>query len=176
MRENVNKKILLFSQICLAIVALTQISCTASSGIQQPSEKDNVINQTLMPKTGAVETAKGKEQKISTESLKKGDSKGAKQKLDKPRIVNEVLDFDFAMLEHGKSRLTVAMQKKSRYDIKRKNAKTVVLTIEEVTIAPLLQRRIDSSHFEGAVGRVESSFSPANNQFSLLYLLMECLH
>jgi len=173
MRENVNKKILLFSRICLAIVALIQIGCTTSSVSQQPSEKDNVINQTLMPKTGAAETAKGKEQKISTELLKKGDSKEAKQKLDKPRIVNEVLDFDFAMLEHGKSRLTVAMQKKPRYDIKRKNAKTVILTIEEVTIAPLLQRRIDSSHFGGAVDGVESSFSPSNNRFSLFVSLKE---
>jgi len=172
-RENVNKKILLFSRICLAIVALIQIGCTASTLTQQPSEKDNVIIQTLMPKTGATETAKGKEQKISTELLKKGDSEGAKQKSDKPRIVNEVLDFDFTILEHGKSRLTVAMQKKPRYDIKRKNAKTVVLTIEEVTIAPLLQRRIDSSHFGGAVDRVESSFSPANNRFSLFVSLKE---
>ncbi|MBC8461843.1 MAG: type IV pilus secretin PilQ [Deltaproteobacteria bacterium] len=173
MRENVNKKFLLFSRICLAIVALIQIGCTASNVTQQPSEKDNVINQTPIPKTGEAETAKGKDQKISTELLKKGDSKEAKQKLDKPKIVNEVLDFDFAVLEHGKSQLTVAMQKKPRYDIKRKNAKTVILTIEEVTIAPLLQRRIDSSHFGGAVDRVESSFSPANNRFSLFVSLKE---
>ena len=99
MRENVNKKFLLFLRICLAIVALIQIGCTASNVTQQPSEKDNVINQTPIPKTGEAETAKGKDQKISTELLKKGDSKEARQKLDKPRIVNEVLDFNFAMLE-----------------------------------------------------------------------------
>ena len=270
MRESVNKKILFFSRICLAIVALVQIGCTASSVTHRPSEKhrpakieaikvhssgdrmtvvdivnnkstkyaalmlidpprvildirgipgtklpqtisvndenvndirldksktkdmitrvivglarsidykvdekNSIISLTLIPKTVAADTTKGKEEKISTESPKSGEPKKARQKFDKPRIVNKVLGFDFTMLERRKSRLTVTTEKKPRYSIKRKDAKIVVLTIEEVTITPLLQRQIDSFQLGGAVERVKSSFSSADNRFSLFILLKE---
>ncbi len=136
-------------------------------------EKGNIISLKLMPKTGAAETAQREELKISEDLPKTGDSKEAKQDPDKTMIINKIIGFDFAVLEGGKSRLTVTAEKKPRYGLKRKDAKTIVLAVEEVTVTPVLQSRIDSSHFGGAVDRVKSSFSSVNKRLSLFISLKE---
>ena len=113
-------------------------------------ETDNIISLTLIPKPDVTETAG-----------------------QKPDIANKILGFGFTVLEQGKSRLTVTTQKKPRFDLKRKDVKTIVLTIENVTITPLLQSQIDTSKFGGAVDGVESSFSSADNRCSLFISLKE---
>jgi type IV pilus assembly protein PilQ len=87
--------------------------------------------------------------------------------------LNEVLGVDFAVLDHGKSRLTVTTARKTPHHLGRTGARTLLLTLDDTDIPPLLQRRLDSSYFEGAVDRVKASYSPADKRVSLAISLRE---
>jgi type IV pilus assembly protein PilQ len=142
------------------------------------AEKDRSITLTLTPKRIEVEAAAPQESKLSMTT--KG-SEGGEFQPSKPRIffkphpiaLNQVLGVDFTMLAHGRSRLSVTTDKKVGYGLKRKGPKTVVLTLEETVIPPLLLRHLDSSHFEGTVDQVKPSFDPTDNRLSLFILLRE---
>jgi type IV pilus assembly protein PilQ len=93
----------------------------------------------------------------------------------KPRRsdLNQVLGVDFTMLAHGKSRLTVTTDKKVAYHLERKGPKDLLLRLDDTTIPPLLQRRLDSRHFEGALDRVKADFSSDEKNVSLALSLRE---
>jgi type IV pilus assembly protein PilQ len=93
----------------------------------------------------------------------------------KPRAetLNQVLGVDFTMLEHGRSRLIVTTAKKASYQVKREGEKDLVLSLNDTTIPPLLSRRLDSSHFEGAVDQVKPRFSASDNRLSFYISLRE---
>lgn len=142
------------------------------------AEKDKSIMLTLTARPIKVEATAQQESK---KSLKTKGAEGGEFQPSKPRIffkprpidLNQVLGVDFTMLAHGRSRLTVTTDKRVGYGLKRKGPKTVVLTLEETVIPPLLLRHLDSSHFEGTVNRVKPSFDPTDNRLSLLILLRE---
>lgn len=128
------------------------------------AEVDNSINVTLGPKRVAAETAPSREPEPAKPRI-----------FFKPRPIalNQVLGVDFTMLAHGRSRLSVTTDKRVGYGLKRKGPKTVVLTLEETVIPPLLLRHLDSSHFEGTVDQVKPSFDATDNRLSLFILLRE---
>lgn len=87
--------------------------------------------------------------------------------------LNEVLGLDFTMLQQGKSRLTATTGKKAGYDLKRKGEKDLVLSLEKVSVRPLLLRHLDSTHFEGAVDKVLSVYSAKDGRLALNITLRE---
>jgi type IV pilus assembly protein PilQ len=87
--------------------------------------------------------------------------------------LNKILGIDFTMLQQGKSRLTVTTESKANYNLERKTPKTLLLTVEETIIPPLLLRRLDSTHFEGAVDRVTSGYSSTDKRLSLAISLRD---
>jgi type IV pilus assembly protein PilQ len=145
------------------------------------TEADNIITLTLLPRKMAAEMAQEQAGTISVKPQEAEEAEGPDRVPSEPRIffqprpisLNQVLGVDFTMLERGKSRLTVTTDKKSRYSLARKGKKTLVLILEETTIPPLLLRRLDSTHFEGAVDRVKSTFSSADNRLALAISLRE---
>jgi type IV pilus assembly protein PilQ len=97
----------------------------------------------------------------------------------KPRIffrprsidMNQILGVDFSMFDRGKSRLIVTTDKKVPYQLERKGPMTLLLTIEDSTIPPLLMRRLESTYFAGAVDRVKATLD--DSQVSLGITLRE---
>jgi type IV pilus assembly protein PilQ len=90
-----------------------------------------------------------------------------------PGGLNQVLGVDFTLLPLGKSRLTVTVDGVPQHHLQRKGEKTLLLDFEKTTIPPLLLRRLDSSHFDGAVDRVTGSFSNVDKKVSLAITLRE---
>ena len=145
------------------------------------SEKNNAIYLKLTSKPATVEPPEK-----SSPSPAMGPQEAEKANMDeqdpsKPRIffqpqdteLTQVLGVDFTMLRHGKSRFTVTTTKKAQYNLERKTPKTLLLTLEEVIIPPLLLRRLDSTHFEGAVDRVISGYSSADRRLSFAISLRD---
>jgi type IV pilus assembly protein PilQ len=85
----------------------------------------------------------------------------------------QVLGVDFAMLNNGKSRLSITTSKKGVYAIERRGPKTIRLNLEDATIPPLLMRRLDATYFKGAVDRVKANYLPEKKQVSLDMTLRE---
>jgi len=87
--------------------------------------------------------------------------------------LNEVLGLDFTMVQQGKSRLAVTTDKKAAYDLRRKGEKGLVLTLDKVSVRPLLLRHLDSTHFEGAVDKVMSAYTDKDGRLALNITLRE---
>lgn len=144
-------------------------------------EKGNIIRLALSPKSVPAEALAQSVPDMAMAAQETEDAGGVDQEPTKPRIffeprpteLNQVLGIDFNMLRHGKSRLTVTTDKKARYNLERKTPKTLLLTFEETIIPPLLLRRLDSTHFEGAVDRVTSGYSSTEKKLSLAISLRD---
>jgi len=78
---------------------------------------------------------------------------------DRPGDMTQILGLDFTMLDQGKSRLIVTTDKKARYDLNQKGAKSLLLNMPQATIPPLIMRHMDSKYFEGVVEMVKASHS-----------------
>ena len=133
----------------------------------------NVIKLILTPGEGSSATA---------ETAMSGQGEGMEENMiepSKPRIFfrpqaideNQVLGVDFTMFDRGKSRLIVTTDKKVPYHLERKGSLSLMLTLEDSTIPPLLMRRLDSTYFTGAVDRVKASLM--EKKVSLLITLRE---
>lgn len=137
----------------------------------QVTATDNIIRLTLTPKK---EEAGSQQMATSQQKDVKKEPSGAAMRYSatpsKPRLffkprpigLNQVLGIDFTMLGQGKSRLIVTTDKKVPYQLDQKGAKSLVLTIEESTIPPLLMRRLDSYYFEGVVDRVKATLADSS--------------
>ncbi len=87
--------------------------------------------------------------------------------------LNQVLGIDFTMLDQGRSRLTITTDKKVPYDLERKGAKVLILKLSKATIPSLLQREIDTTHFQTALEKVKPSFSKDKKEVSIAISLKE---
>jgi hypothetical protein len=139
------------------------------------TETDNIIQVSLTPKqkTSMVEEPK------QTDSTSDIDSE--KGTISEPRIffeptpspLNQVLGIDFTMLDHGKSRLTLTTDKKISYDLWREGEKSLVLSLSDTTIPPLLLRHLDTIHFRSSIDNVKQKFSRSTNETTLQINLKE---
>ena len=140
-------------------------------------KQDNRIRLTLTPKGTPSGTAQLAETQTVTgpqEREKAGASTSAEPRIFfKPRPIglNQVLGVDFTMINGGRSLLVVTTDKKVPYNLERSGPKTLLLTLEESTIPPLLMRRLDSRYFEGTVDRVKASLT--DSQVALAISLRE---
>ncbi len=140
-------------------------------------EQENSIRLTLTPKGMPAGTAQLSEAETGAgpqEAEKTGVITPAEPRIFfKPRPIglNQVLGVDFTMLEAGRSLLVVTTDKKVPYHLERSGPKTLLLTLEESTIPPLLMRRLDSRYFEGTVDRVKASLT--DSQVALAISLRE---
>ena len=145
------------------------------------AEVENAIRLTLSDKSMPGEATGQSEPVISKVSQDTAVGTDTEQKVAEPRIffeptptdLNQILGIDFNMLRHGKSRLSVTTNKKAAYNLERKTPKTLLLTLEDTTIPPLLLRRLDSTHFDGAVDRVTSRYSSVDKRLSLAISLRD---
>ena len=144
-------------------------------------EVENAIRLTVSDKSMAKETTRPLHAAVSRVPQDVEAAEGMASKIVDPRIffeprptnVNQVLGVDFTLLGLGKSRLSVTTDKKLPYNLERKTPKTLLLTLEDTTIPPLLLRRLDSTHFEGAVDRVTSNYAPVEKRLSLAISLRD---
>lgn len=144
-------------------------------------EVENAIRLTVSDKSMAKETTRPLHAAVSRVPQDVEAAEGMAPKIADPRIffeprptnVNQVLGLDFTLLGLGKSRLSVTTDKKPPYNLERKTPKTLLLTLEDTTIPPLLLRRLDSTHFEGAVDRVTSNYAPVEKRLSLAISLRD---
>jgi type IV pilus assembly protein PilQ len=145
------------------------------------TEKENIISLRLLPKMATDEPIGEKSADITLTPQKTKSEEGSGDRQAEPRIFfkprptisGQILGVDFSMLDFGKSRLTVTTDKTLRYSLERIAPKTLLLTVEDATIPPLLLRRLDSSHFEGAVDKVKPAFSSKGDRVSLAISLRE---
>lgn len=145
------------------------------------AEEENAIRLTLSDKSMPKETTRQSQPAISREPQDMEGARETEQKTAEPRIffqpkptnLNQVLGVDFTLLRQGKSRLSVTTDKKAPYNLERKTPKTLLLTLEDTTIPPLLLRRLDSTHFEGAVDRVTSHYVSVEKRLSLAISLRD---
>ncbi len=145
------------------------------------AERDNSIRLMLSPKSVPEETSEQPGTEMAAGAKETEDAGESEQEATEPRIffepratdLNQILGIDFTMLQHGKSRLTVTTDRKASYNLERKTPKTLLLTLEETIIPPLLLRRLDSTHFEGAVDRVTSGYSSTDKRLSLAISLRD---
>ncbi len=145
------------------------------------AERDNSIRLMLSPKSVTEDTSEQSGADMAAGTKETEDAGEPEQEATEPRIffepratdLNQILGIDFTMLQHGKSRLTVTTDKKASYNLERKTPKTLLLTLEETVIPPLLLRRLDSTHFEGAVDRVTSGYSSTDKRLSLAISLRD---
>lgn len=145
------------------------------------SERDNSIRLVLSPKSVTEDTSEQSGTDMATGGKETRDAGESEQQATEPRIffepratdLNQILGIDFTMLQHGKSRLTVTTDKKTTYNLERKTPKTLLLTLEETVIPPLLLRRLDSTQFDGAVDRVTSRYSSTDKRLSLAISLRD---
>ena len=91
---------------------------------------------------------------------------------DKPSV-NQILGVDFTMLEKGKSRVIVTTDKRVSYDLDQKEPKTLLLTVHDTTIPPLIMRQMESQYFSGVVERVKATLDPAKRGVAVAILLRE---
>ena len=76
------------------------------------------------------------------------------------------------MAENGKSRLIVTTAKKTTYDLDRKDEKTLILKINDSTIAnPLLMRHIDTTQFQSALEGIKQVYSSEKERGGSCYIL-----
>ena len=142
------------------------------------SERNNAIRLMLSPKTTVVEIS---EPSVADTATGAKEDEKLEQVATEPRIffepdatdLNQILGIDFTMLQQGKSRLMITTESKANYNLERKTPKTLLLTVEETIIPPLLLRRLDSTHFEGAVDRVTSGYSSTDKRLSLAISLRD---
>ena len=141
------------------------------------SKKDKTIRLNLQPKSPEVKPAQTAESSEKKETAKEAaETKPYEPRIFfKPRSIpsTQILGVDFTMMDKGKSSLTITTNKKTRYDLKRKDVKTLILTLQDITIPPLLLRRLDSTHFEGAVDRVKSNYTPQDKKLVMAIFLRE---
>jgi len=145
------------------------------------AERDNSIRLMLSPKSVPEEISEQSGTDMATGAKETEDAGESEQEATEPRIffepratdLNQILGIDFTMLQHGKSRLTVTTDRKASYNLERKTPKTLLLTLEQTIIPPLLLRRLDSTHFEGAVDRVTSGYSSTDKRLSLAISLRD---
>jgi type IV pilus assembly protein PilQ len=140
-------------------------------------EQENRIRLTLTPKgtpAGTAQLSEAETGKGPHEMEETGVITPAEPRIFfKPRPIglNQVLGVDFTMLDAGRSLLVVTTDKKVPYHLERSGPKTLLLTLEESTIPPLLMRRLDSRYFQGTVDRVKASLT--DSQVALAILLRE---
>ncbi len=145
------------------------------------AEMENSIRLMLSPKSVPEETSEHSATDMAAGVKETEDAGEPELEATEPRIffeprttdLNQILGIDFIMLQHGKSRLTVTTDRKASYNLERKTPKTLLLTLEETVIPPLLLRRLDSTHFEGAVDRVTSGYSSTDKRLSLAISLRD---
>jgi type IV pilus assembly protein PilQ len=116
-------------------------------------EKDNVILLTYVPKAGAA-------QAVTPSGAGSTD-------------LATVVGVDFRLLDRGKSRLKVTTDRRARYNLERKGPRTLVLVLEDISITPMLMRRLERSYSRGAVERVNPVFSSGEKRLSLDIRLRE---
>jgi type IV pilus assembly protein PilQ len=140
-------------------------------------EQENRIRLTLTPKGPPPGTAQRSEDQTDAgpqEAAKPGVITPAEPRIFfKPRPIglNQVLGVDFTMLDAGRSLFVVTTDKKVPYHLERSGPKTLLLTLEESTIPPLLMRRLDSRYFDGTVDRVKAKLT--DSQVALAISLRE---
>ncbi len=91
----------------------------------------------------------------------------------RPSALHQVLGVDFAPLDKGQTRLRVTMDRLAPYQLQRQGPKVVALRLEKTTIPELLQRHLDTTHFEGAVDQVKPEYSAEDKRLSLHIRLRE---
>lgn len=144
-------------------------------------KQDRLITLTLNPAEKEPVKSPSPDMKGTEEGAEPTDIKTSETGKNEPRIffkphpdpMAQVLGLDFTMLDQGKSRLTVTTDKKAPYTLKRKDGKTVHLTLEGVMVPSLLLRRLDSTHFEGAVDHVKTTYSTESRKLDLAVILRE---
>ena len=140
-------------------------------------KQDNSIRLTLTPKgtPPGTEQLSGAQTGTGPQEMEKASvSNPAEPRIFfKPRSIglNQVLGVDFTMINGGRSLLVVTTDKKVPYNLERSGPKTLLLTLEESTIPPLLMRRLDSRYFEGTVDRVKAALT--DSQVALAISLRE---
>jgi type IV pilus assembly protein PilQ len=140
-------------------------------------KQDNRIRLTLTPKGTPPGTAQlsGAQTVTGPQEMEKAgvSTPGEPRIFFKPRSIglNQVLGVDFAMINGGRSLLVVTTDKKVPYNLERSGPNTLLLTLEESTIPPLLMRRLDSRYFEGTVDRVKAALT--DSQVALAISLRE---
>lgn len=87
--------------------------------------------------------------------------------------LQQVLGIDFSLLGQGKSRVMVTTDKKTNFDVDRKDLNAVVLRLPKATIPSILLKEIDSSRFEGVVERIRPAYSPSEKLVTVSILLKE---
>jgi len=145
------------------------------------AERDNSIRLMLSPKSVQEEASEQSGADMAAGARETEDAGESERAATEPRIffepgatdLNQILGIDFTMLQHGKSRFTVTTDRKASYNLERKTPKTLLLTLENTIIPPLLLRRLDSTHFEGAVDRVTSGYSSTDKRLSLAISLRD---
>jgi len=128
--------------------------------LYQTEPKGNVIALTLTPEKPLPAAAEALEKKtVAAEGASVTPSEPRIFFKDTPGALTQILGIDFTLLEQGKSRLIVTMDKKAKYDLNQQGPKTLVLKVPEATIPPLIMRHMDSKHFEGVVDWVKASLT-----------------
>jgi len=139
------------------------------------AKKDRSLVMTLRS-LSATESEKQETSPETTEQAQEqAPEPSEKSQAAKPRIffkpeqknMVQVLGVDFAVLNGGKSRLTVTTSRKGAYELERIGPKAIRLNLENATIPPLLMRRLDATYFKGAVDRVKANLLPERKRVSL---------
>ena len=86
---------------------------------------------------------------------------------------NRILGVDFFMLSQGRSRIVVTASKKAEYELKRRDANTLILEIEDAVIPEELTRYLDSSKFKGVVDRIVPLVREAEKKVDLIIKVRE---
>ena len=86
---------------------------------------------------------------------------------------NRILGVDFFMLPQGRSRIVVTASKKAEYELKRRDANTLILEIEDAVIPEELTRYLDSSKFKGVVDRIVPLVREAEKKVDLIIKVRE---
>jgi len=136
---------------------------------------DSVIKLTLTPEVGATRAPKPSVAAIEEDAVVSAVTPSEPRIFFKKRPVplTQILGIDFTMLPRGKSRVIVTTDKKARFDLNQESPKSLVMTLPEATIPPLIMRRLDSFYFDGAVDRVKATLSPAKKTVTIAINLRE---
>ena len=145
------------------------------------TKEDNSLIVDLHTLTAAETQTKKAAEKQPVEASAETNASVEKKPVSEPRIFFkpekdhqvQVLGVDFAMLQAGKSRLTITTSEKGVYDLQRIGPKGIRLNLEDATIPPLLMRRLDATYFKGAVDRVKANLLPEKKMVSLDITLRE---
>jgi type IV pilus assembly protein PilQ len=154
----------------------TRITIALSEPVEYKiEEKGSVISLSLMPEGKAAASPPKVDVLPASSQQESQEPQKVEAKSAEPRIFftpaqskrNQVLGVDFTLLDHGKSRLAVTTDKTPKYSVETKGPKSLQVVLEDSTIPPLLQRHLDSRHFEGAVDKVKADFSPEQGRVYL---------